>query len=614
LNDEDIDNAIEKLKGQPLNTAQVSAVFKLITERRLPNTLFSFADVKFDNCSDDQVDVVFRLFYVLISPLATSTLEFRQWQNSDPLESSNVEDKRKFSIVPIVGYDEPKKLYAGATLLGRFGNSAGPIDSVSFEGLGPTSLRSGSGAVNGSFDFPSRLISNVEWKSQYDYSSLATDQTPLTTGRVALQANATTRPLKGLIFRGGALLEGGNQQSDFQTSALNSDTLASSSYSSLKLYGGLSLNQRNQALKVSYGIQFGSTGAGLHGDWRKQIGDVAHEIWFSIGDHRRIEVEQQLTSGTIDVLRAIPAGALFFGGNREDEFIPGDAWTIRANPVIRSIPANRFYNTRDGAGAKRFVAYNSNVAITAWRKPLIPSELSNDQEFQNKLSGAVKSAKSILKVTYASDDPNFARTLKILPTIANKLDVLREAVSTTPSPDDCIDLIDGAAESVNRALELTPIEAYGYVIELLPGGGSALDNVVGVCKAGTHDPAVVTAADDLGQSATVLETAFGLIDQTAAAQKAQNDLAYVERALDVIIEDLNISSVSPLFVFDVAKIGPESGARYSGTRYGVGGGIRFALVDTVNLSVGFAANVHRHPGESRGAFFFSLSNRSLFKW
>ena len=195
---------------------------------------------------------------------------------------------------------------------------------MSFQALGPTSLRSGSATASGSANSATRIISSAEWKLQYDYSALATDPGAVNTGRVAFQANATTRPLKGLVLRFGTLLDGGNQQTDFSPAELGSNTLASSGYSATKFYAGLSMAQRRHALKASYGIEFGSIGAGLHGDWRKHIGDIADELWLPIGDHRRVEIEQQLTAGTIQVLHTIPAGALFFGGNREDPFIPGD--------------------------------------------------------------------------------------------------------------------------------------------------------------------------------------------------------------------------------------------------------------------------------------------------
>jgi hypothetical protein len=612
--DEELEHAIAGLKGKPLNAAEVNKVFKLVVDRRLADSMFSYATINLENCSGNQVDVVFKLFSVQVPPVSASTFEFQQLQNDQPEVFANTEDHPKFRIVPTVGFDEPKKLFAGATVLGNFPGARGPVDAVAFEALGPTSLRSGSATAGGSFNSETRIISNAECEAQYDYSALATDRGTVNTGRVVFQANATTRPLKGLVLRFGTQLEGGNQQTEFSPSELAPNTLASSGYSAAKFYAGLSMAQRHHALKASYGIEFGSVGESLHGDWRKHLGDIADEFWFRIGNHRRVEIEQQLTAGTIKVLHTIPAGSLFFGGNREEPFIQGDSWTIRGNPVIRSLPANRFYRTRDGAGAQRFVSYNSTIAITTWRKPLIPTELSSDQDFKDAKDFALGSATDTLMFFYASEDKNFELARKVLPVIAKKLQVLRDAVSTTPSPDACINLIDSAAINVDGAINNHPEIAWGFVDELIPGGGSALGNVVSVCKEGTKEPSVIQAADDLGVSVTDFEAAYNLIDQNAALKKAENDMSYVRRTLDTVIEDVNISSVSPLLVFDVARITPKSSDPFSGTRYGVGVGLRFALVDTIQLSGGYAVNVHRRPGEPSGAFFFSLTNRSLFKF
>ena len=50
----------------------------------------------------------------------------------------------------------------------------------------------------------------------------------------------------------------------------------------------------------------------------------------------------------------------------------------------------------------------------------------------------------------------------------------------------------------------------------------------------------------------------------------------MDKTLNFITKEMNITSISPLFIFDVAKIGPASPS-FGGTRYAVGGGIRFTL-------------------------------------
>lgn len=44
-------------------------------------------------------------------------------------------------------------------------------------------------------------------------------------------------------------------------------------------------------------------------------------------------------------------------------------------------------------------------------------------------------------------------------------------------------------------------------------------------------------------------------------------------------------SVNPVFVFDAARLWPEG----NGTRFGIGGGVRFTLVN-FNITVGYAVN------------------------
>lgn len=72
-------------------------------------------------------------------------------------------------------------------------------------------------------------------------------------------------------------------------------------------------------------------------------------------------------------------------------------------------------------------------------------------------------------------------------------------------------------------------------------------------------------------------------------------------------------SVSPVFVFDMARLGPRRINDSGGLRYGVGGGVRFTLASHVNVTVGYAANPDRRPWESRGAWFASLDFLDLIR-
>jgi hypothetical protein len=88
-------------------------------------------------------------------------------------------------------------------------------------------------------------------------------------------------------------------------------------------------------------------------------------------------------------------------------------------------------------------------------------------------------------------------------------------------------------------------------------------------------------------------------------------MAFVKQALHTLFKDVNLTSVSPVSIFDVAKIGPTS-STVDGTRYGPGGGVRLELASIVNFTAGYARNVNARPGEGSGAIFFSIGVRDLF--
>jgi len=83
--------------------------------------------------------------------------------------------------------------------------------------------------------------------------------------------------------------------------------------------------------------------------------------------------------------------------------------------------------------------------------------------------------------------------------------------------------------------------------------------------------------------------------------------------MKTVVNEVNFVSISPIAIFDVARIGPQVSEAGGGFRYGVGGGLRFTLVDTIRLDAGYAVNPHPKPWEGRGAAFFSLEIVSLFR-
>jgi hypothetical protein len=608
------DEAVRKLKGKPYRKADIDQAERIVKEHRAGSAEVQALFTEVSNCVGKELDLTFKVFAVQISPVFSNTFEFRQLEKSNPETAAGIKTTR-YTLTPLAGYDQTNKLFGGGTFEVRRSGTSQLVDSMSLTGYGSSSTYLGAADITGGYESATGRLAQANWRLEYQNSSNPTDRANLKQGRLSLQASGMTHPFRGVVLRFGGSVEGGNQQSDFISSDLAPTVLASSGYSSLKIYGGITAHPRHQALTASYGIEFGSTGNSLHGDWRKQIGDIAHEFWLPFGDHRLFEVEQRFTVGRIHTLRTIPVGALFFGGNRERPFISGDDWSIRSNPVIRSIPANRFDQTGAGTGAARFASYNSTFAFTVWRTPLIPKELNADPQFHKKLNGSLVSATNILSVAYQAGDQNFKDALKLLPTIDQHLQALRVAVTNaSPEPsEDCTDALGGSQSLVRHALADKPVQAFGSVKELLPNGDGALSDSASLCATGATAQPILKAAADLNTDSDTLKELFDKIDQAAAQKKATADMAYVKRTLDIILKELNIASVSPVFVFDAAHIGPANNGPYSGTRYGVGGGLRFSLLNMVNVTGGYAWNANRRAGEVPGAVFFSLTTRNLFR-
>lgn len=95
-------------------------------------------------------------------------------------------------------------------------------------------------------------------------------------------------------------------------------------------------------------------------------------------------------------------------------------------------------------------------------------------------------------------------------------------------------------------------------------------------------------------------------------QEANQTVSYVGGVLDVFFRELNLVGVSPVFMFDAARLGPANTVGNGGLRYGVGAGIRFSLVN-LDFTAGYSVNPNRRPAEGRGAFVFTMEINDLFR-
>jgi hypothetical protein len=267
--------AVERLKGRRYDFKEIDAAFKLVENERISDADFSYSSIGLENCSaaDRQLDVVFKIFAVRISPLLSSTFEFHQSEKEKPAEAAGVSTSKRFRFIPNGGYDETNKGFGGGKVAMKLGSGA--VENFSLAGVAGPEMGLGEGSLNGSFDSATRIISRAEWQLDYQYASLPTDRTRLKTGRILLLGSGMTRPLKGAVFRFGGQMEGGNQQSTFNANDLGARVLSSAGYSSLKLYVGLTAHPRRHAIAASYGLELGSTESGFHGlaqaYWRPRL-------------------------------------------------------------------------------------------------------------------------------------------------------------------------------------------------------------------------------------------------------------------------------------------------------------------------------------------------------
>jgi len=144
------------------------------------------------------------------------------------------------------------------------------------------------------------------------------------------------------------------------------------------------------------------------------------------------------------------------------------------------------------------------------------------------------------------------------------------------------------------------------------------DDVATVLKAkpstGTTEVlAQLTAhAQRLSQLQDTLRQTMRSVSRPAVETRAIRDTDFTGRLLDVIFRELNLYSLAPFAMFDMARIGETQSPAFDRLRFAAGPGIRLSLVN-FNVDLGYAFNANRQPGEQSGSFFFSISVSDLFR-
>lgn len=629
----------EKLTGQLFSSQLVVRdAFQLIEDAQFtPDIPGSFVikveALSVTNCDPTAktLDLIYRIYSTAPPKYLAGAAETQAIAEKAPQTAVGLDQTgRRFHLTPMAGYNRSYDVSGGGRLRYLVPWSTGPhlVDAITIDGQGSASMREVSGAVHGSRNFQ-EWVNHAEWLVNYTNYSVPAGMTRLGQSTLSGQVDAQSRTfLNETVFaRFGSQLQGGNMQSaPLPAGSLPPKTVANAGYGSLRSYLGLSSRSSHNVMSVSYGLELGSTGPYSQLGWVKHIGDVADEWWTSIGDHKPLEVETRVTFGAIQVHHAVPLAARFFAGNADHYFIPGDAWQIRDVPVIRAIPANRFYLTSQGVGGDQFADINLTFSYPVKSYPLIPKELSTDKEFNQLLKAQIKSAAAVEQTYYAWKDEHFAAARSKIPDLQQHLATLQKAVADaqTGKPagmdedfDNCNDNVTMSIFFARKAIEDKDSAQYGELQALIIGGadGDALGQIQQTCVAvlnrQLNDAGIRSAAAAVDASRTAILDEYNAIDQGSATRKAAGDIAFVNRTLNTLFKDFNILSIAPLGVFDTTWMGPSRDG-LGGNRIGPGGGLRVELASSATFTVGYAWNVNRMPGEGSGALFFSLGVRDLF--
>ncbi len=632
------------IKGKPFTytDAAAKALDIIDKENFLPDTSdrrvkLRIEIVAVENCTGGEVDLVYRIYSTQIMPVLSARPEERVKERETPQTPAGqttvvTPDASPFHFSPAGGYDLTN-LFSGG---GRFEIRPRkfwkiPFKSAIIKGQASSRMHTVSGSLEGAYDSETATtgwLAHAEWLLDFSHYSLPTGNGDIRGGHLIAQFSGVTKPLANgnLTLRFGAALSGGNRQTEPGSLILAPNTVTDAGFGTLKLYGGFDSRFARNIFSASYGLELGSVGPATRVDWRKHILDARHQFWYSLGNHHLLDLESRFTLGKLEIPGRVPLPTRFFGGNNEEWLIASEAWQIRANPTIRAIPGSKFFQTAEGAGGKEFFSYNFTAAYGIWRKTLVPEELTTDDDFKSELEGSITTVTSTLQNYYAAKDAHYANVVKQLPDAKTALTDLKNAVTAAQAarPGEfaalftaCTRAVNGGLRRINSAIDPQAADQFGLLASVLSDDPDEIQllKVTKACttdlNAALQDATLGGAANRVEQLRQTMTTEFNLIDANAAQKRAAADMAFTRRTLKTLFNDVNIYSLSPVVVFDVARIGPRTGS-LGGTRYGPGAGIRLELATTAHFTLGYAWNVKGAPGEGRGNVFFSIGIRDLF--
>jgi hypothetical protein len=624
------------------------------TKNTDPRNRFRIVRGRLENCDQaaGQLDVVYRIFLTNYDDYLSYTWELKSKEVEEPGNAAaepKAENVKGFlTVKPAVGYNRTRRGFVGGLL--RLKMPGGLFETAELSAVASPTSDEEVFELAGSRSPKLTALNHLDYRLSYRHSNEPAGTNRLRVGTLSFQAFGASRPLgeRGVILRYGASVEGGNQHTDLDAAAAAGGSAADSGYGGLKAYVGATMRLGGLALAGSYGIQLGTRGATADVDFVKHLGDLAltTQFWKREGKpgkvNRALTVEARLAVGIIQSHGRIPVTQRFFGGNVQKNFIEGDGWRMLRGPFIRSLPENRL-NSAGDIGGTRFYSANFTIGREVWGYPLMPKELKEEPGFVDTiLPGAVTSTRSFLRNSYLVKVPAYVEFAQKIPSMKmptgetlhewlTALDArLTGLIDSPPNTEveDSADETRGLLRIMNAALEEEGVEPAKMMSNMIdkerdcqptPDKDCAPATMLRinlVYLAGLLDTAgmgadAAAARDDaamLLQKQQDIVTGVEGLDLSLAERMADEDTKVVKAALDAFTKELNVVAVSPVAVFDVARVWPDS----NGTRYGAGAGVRVSVFN-LNTTLGYAFNVNRRPGDGRGALFFSLDFTNIFR-
>jgi len=640
--------------GDPFDTVKYSMGSSQITTAIRTTFVDGFSAMRFvvteprlENCKADSVQIHYIVYTSVFPPITGSSFKARQMELQRPATTgAEIGTTGRFLFVPDFQYNHTRGAYGGMS--GKIQIPTAIFDQFDFQAAGSSNSLTGALGLAGKLSSGDQFVRQLEWHMRSTYDDVPAGVVHLKEGKLSASVFATSKSVSGLVLHFGASLAGGHQQGATQIAP-------NSSYGDLKFVGGLEGQSGGSAFAASYGLQLGTTLENRTVDFVKHVLDVRYSFaWLPmpryrkppdvddrpkfIGrDHRPITLETRLNAGYIQQFGQVPTTERFFGGNQLlRPFIDGQPWDIRGEPYIRSIPENELGSSQPsfGFGGTRFYAANFTIGKAVFGKSLLPKELGTP-DFVNALENVgIPTAKGELSDTYFGEDPQVKVASDDVSAIRDRLAVLKSDLaslnnsqaSTTISPilkrltsDVNVTLMTAKAIADQKKINQTPI----FMNTQIPKLTADMDKLNQALTVSDQSPlgafaSSVAAANhfnairnELDQARQTLVTHWQTLNPAGARQRAdahaERDFAVAERVLDTFLYQLNIYSVAPVGIFDVARVWPSG----VGVRYAVGGGVRLGLA-SVNFTVGYAANPSRLPGEGPGALFFKLDVTNLF--